>query len=72
LYPAITKVIQAAGRLIRTPTDRGVIELIDDRYRDTKIRKLLPAWWRVESGAKLRLMEGVAPKGAAGPNKPQA
>ncbi len=50
LYPAITKVIQAAGRLIRSPDDRGVIELIDDRYRFAKIRKLLPEWWSLDSG----------------------
>lgn len=53
LYPAMTKVIQAAGRLIRTPEDRGVIELIDDRYRLPAIRALLPAWWSpIPSGQK--------------------
>ncbi len=66
LYPAITKVIQAAGRLIRTPTDRGIIELIDDRYRHAHIRKLLPAWWGVDSAScnktPLYLIESVAPK----------
>lgn len=45
LYPGIRKVIQAAGRLIRTPEDRGVIHLIDDRFRKPDIRALLPAWW---------------------------
>ncbi|TCK09180.1 ATP-dependent DNA helicase [Marinobacterium mangrovicola] len=45
LYPGIRKVIQAAGRLIRTPEDRGVIHLIDDRFRKPDIRALLPTWW---------------------------
>jgi DNA excision repair protein ERCC-2 len=45
LYPGIQKVIQAAGRVIRTPTDRGVLYLIDDRFTQPKVRKLLPRWW---------------------------
>lgn len=45
LYPGLRKVIQAAGRLIRTPQDRGLIELIDDRYQSPVIRGLLPKWW---------------------------
>ena len=39
------KVAQAAGRVIRTPEDRGVIWLIDDRFLQPQIRNLLPAWW---------------------------
>jgi len=37
--------VQAAGRVIRTPSDRGVIHLIDDRFGRGKVRGLLPAWW---------------------------
>ncbi len=48
LYPGLQKVVQAAGRVIRTPTDRGVLYLIDDRYRQARIRALLPGWWRVD------------------------
>ena len=47
LYPGIHKVIQAAGRLIRTPDDRGVIELIDDRLDSREVIDLLPEWWKV-------------------------
>jgi len=32
LYPGIQKVVQAAGRVIRTTSDRGVVFLIDDRF----------------------------------------
>ncbi|MFT6165022.1 MAG: DNA excision repair protein ERCC-2 [Zhongshania aliphaticivorans] len=45
LYPGMQKVIQAAGRLIRTPEDRGVIELIDDRFLREDIKAMLPKWW---------------------------
>lgn len=45
LYPGLQKVVQAAGRVIRTREDRGVIHLIDDRYAQPEIRALLPDWW---------------------------
>lgn len=45
LYPGLQKVTQAAGRVIRTPEDRGVIWLIDDRYSQPQVRGLLPEWW---------------------------
>ncbi|SFH30967.1 ATP-dependent DNA helicase [Modicisalibacter xianhensis] len=45
LYPGLQKVIQAAGRVIRTEQDRGVITLIDDRFAQPRIRRLLPGWW---------------------------
>jgi DNA excision repair protein ERCC-2 len=48
LYPGIRKVVQAAGRVIRTREDRGVVVLIDDRFGTPQVRRLLPKWWRVE------------------------
>ncbi|WP_341319034.1 ATP-dependent DNA helicase [Paraburkholderia sp. IMGN_8] len=48
LYPGLQKVVQAAGRVIRTEQDRGVVYLIDDRYRRLEVRRLLPRWWEVE------------------------
>ena len=50
LYPGIQKVVQAAGRVIRTTTDRGVLYLIDDRFTHAKVRRLLPQWWSVDPG----------------------
>ena len=41
------KVVQAAGRVIRTPSDRGSVHLIDDRYARAQVRALLPRWWDV-------------------------
>tara|TARA_R110001583_G_scaffold68215_1_gene194298 strand:- start:3818 stop:5038 length:1221 start_codon:yes stop_codon:yes gene_type:complete len=45
LIPGLQKVSQAAGRVIRTPDDRGLIWLIDDRFLQPQIRRLLPGWW---------------------------
>lgn len=45
LIPGLQKVAQAAGRVIRTPEDRGVIWLIDDRFLQPRVRGLLPGWW---------------------------
>ena len=45
LYPGLQKIVQAAGRVIRTETDVGVLHLIDDRYRRAEVRRLLPTWW---------------------------
>ncbi len=50
LFPGIRKVVQAAGRVIRTPSDRGVLHLIDDRFARPEVRRLLPGWWRFEDG----------------------
>lgn len=55
-YPGITKVLQAAGRIIRTPSDRGALLLIDQRYTQTEYLSLLPAQWsirRVRSASQL-------------------
>jgi DNA excision repair protein ERCC-2 len=50
LYPGLRKVVQAAGRVIRTVDDRGVVYLIDDRFTQPRIRSLLPSWWVLEEG----------------------
>ncbi|WP_371857276.1 helicase C-terminal domain-containing protein [Duganella callida] len=47
-YPGMQKVVQAAGRVIRTQTDRGTVYLIDDRFGRPEIQELMPRWWRVE------------------------
>lgn len=45
LYPGMNRVLQAAGRVIRTESDRGVIVLIDDRFRDPLYKKSAPKIW---------------------------
>ncbi|WP_343729204.1 ATP-dependent DNA helicase [Duganella sp.] len=51
-YPGMQKVVQAAGRVIRTTSDRGTVYLIDDRFGRPEIQELMPAWWRVEIQAQ--------------------
>ena len=45
LYPGMQRVVQAAGRLIRTHEDQGELLLIDPRFAKPEIRALLPSWW---------------------------
>ena len=49
LYPGLQKVVQAAGRVIRTELDVGTVHLIDDRYGRQEVRALLPSWWQVRT-----------------------
>lgn len=44
--PGMNKVLQAAGRVIRSEKDRGVIVLIDDRLNDPNLKVLFPLHWR--------------------------
>ena len=44
-YPGMNKVLQAAGRVIRTAQDRGVILLLDDRFLRPEIQDLFPREW---------------------------
>jgi Rad3-related DNA helicase len=46
-YPGMQKVVQAAGRIIRTVSDSGTVHLMDDRFRRPEVRSLLPQWWSV-------------------------
>ncbi|WP_111415367.1 ATP-dependent DNA helicase [Billgrantia lactosivorans] len=45
--PGLIKVVQAAGRVIRSPRDRGTLVLMDDRFQRRDVRRLLPEWWRL-------------------------
>ena len=45
LYPGMNKVLQSAGRVIRTDEDRGVILLLDDRFRDQRYQEVFPREW---------------------------
>ncbi|MCM5704206.1 helicase C-terminal domain-containing protein [Larsenimonas salina] len=47
LYPGLTRVVQAAGRVIRGPLDTGVVHLMDDRFARPDVQALLPEWWSV-------------------------
>ena len=44
-FPGMNKVLQAAGRVIRTDEDKGVIVLLDERFANYEYRSLFPADW---------------------------
>ena len=45
-YPGMNKVLQAAGRVIRTTEDRGVILLLDERFLQADYQALYPREWK--------------------------
>lgn len=45
-YSGMNKVLQAAGRVIRSENDKGVVILIDDRYKEPGIKMMFPPHWR--------------------------
>lgn len=44
-YPGLVRVLQTAGRVIRSDDDRGVVCLVDRRYLQARYRDLLPSHW---------------------------
>lgn len=48
-YPAMAKAVQAAGRVIRSETDKGIIVLMDNRFIHTSYAKSMPQDWFTES-----------------------
>lgn len=44
-YPGMNKVLQAAGRVIRTDTDKGAILLLDERFLNRNYQELFPREW---------------------------
>lgn len=53
-YPGMNKVMQAAGRVIRTAADKGIILLLDDRFLRNDYRELFPREWSDCSRVTLR------------------
>lgn len=46
--PAVNRSLQALGRVLRTPEDRGVLVLGEKRFLEKKVRDALPAWMQAE------------------------
>ena len=60
-YPGMNRVLQAAGRVIRTANDRGVVLLIDSRFGQQRYRRMFPAWWypcRIASPGDIQVETG--------------
>lgn len=53
LFPGMSKVIQAAGRVIRTATDVGVVALVGDRFAQERYTHLFPRDWFVKGPREL-------------------
>ena len=45
VYPGMNKVLQAAGRVIRTDDDKGIIMLLDERFLNREYLKIFPREW---------------------------
>lgn len=52
-YPGMNKVLQAAGRVIRTSEDRGVILLLDERFYDRRCQEAFPREWEDIGGCSV-------------------
>ncbi len=57
-YPGMNKVQQAAGRVIRTQEDRGVILLLDERFTQNAYRKLFPREWEEHRICRMPELKG--------------
>ncbi|MYE82921.1 MAG: ATP-dependent DNA helicase [Gammaproteobacteria bacterium] len=60
LQPAMAKVVQAAGRAVRGPDDRGVVVLVDPRFTESRCQAFFPAHWRPERVRAAALGDAVA------------
>ena len=49
MYPGAARVLQAAGRVIRSESDRGAVLLIDNRWMEAAHTQLLPPHWQTET-----------------------
>jgi DNA excision repair protein ERCC-2 len=47
--PAVNRALQALGRVIRTPEDRGVLVLAEQRFLEPNVKAALPAWMQEEA-----------------------
>ncbi len=56
--PAMAKAVQAAGRVIRSETDRGIIVLLDSRFVEPGYSRAMPADW-FESDAKELVSDSI-------------
>lgn len=56
-YPGMNKVLQAAGRVIRTEEDKGVIVLLDERFLQNYNKRLFPREWSGYKEVSLRSVQ---------------
>jgi Rad3-related DNA helicase len=56
-FPGITRVQQSAGRVIRSETDRGVVVLLDRRFRQSGYQAHMPTHWQVQDCPDIETLE---------------
>ena len=68
-YPGMNKVLQAAGRVIRTTEDRGVILLLDERFGNSAYQNLFPREWSGHARCRLQELSGYLTEFWNGPDQ---
>ena len=58
LYPGMNKVLQSAGRVIRTEEDQGVILLLDERFQTRRYQEIFPREWAGIKSCSLNNVQG--------------
>lgn len=52
MYPGMNKVLQAAGRVIRTEEDKGIVLLLDERFSYSHYKRLFPDKWSINKSVR--------------------
>lgn len=59
LYPGMNKVLQSAGRVIRTASDKGSVLLLDERFAWEEYQRLFPREWKQPLFGNLKNVPGT-------------
>ena len=55
IFPGLNRVLQAAGRVIRTATYRGIVLLIDERFGRPPYDEIMPEHWNIRYASQEEL-----------------
>lgn len=61
-YPGMNKVLQSAGRVIRTAEDVGVVVLLDERFLEYSYRRMFPREWSSYEAVRVDMIAGRVEK----------
>ena len=59
LYPGMNKVLQSAGRVIHTATDKGCVFLLDERFARNEYQRLFPREWKQPVFGKISELKNI-------------
>lgn len=59
LYPGMNKVLQSAGRVIRTAEDKGCVLLLDERFEKAEYQRLFPREWKQPLFGKISDLQNI-------------